>query len=99
MHLDVRTLRDFYYRNALGRVAQKIVRGHLQTLWPDTHGRTVAGYGFAVPLLRPFLAQSRRVVGLMPAPQGVLHWPNGRPNVSVLCDETEWPMTARRSRT
>ncbi|ETX14857.1 ATP synthase [Roseivivax halodurans JCM 10272] len=92
MHLDVRTLHDFYYRNALGRVAQKLVRARVREFWPDTHGHTVAGYGFAVPLLRPFLPDSRRVVGLMPAPQGVVHWPAGLPNVSVLCHETDWPL-------
>ncbi|ETX27586.1 class I SAM-dependent methyltransferase [Roseivivax isoporae] len=92
MHLDVRTLRDFYYRHALGRVAQKLVRNRVRDYWPDTHGHTVAGYGFAVPLLRPFLPEARRVIGLMPAPQGVMHWPANQPNVSVLCHETEWPL-------
>ncbi|MGY9049134.1 MAG: methyltransferase domain-containing protein [Rhodobacterales bacterium] len=92
MHLDVTDLRTFYYRSALGRAAQKVVRDQVHQLWPEAKGMTVAGYGFAVPLLRPYLADARRVIGLMPGPQGVMHWPVGLPNVSVLCDETLWPV-------
>jgi SAM-dependent methyltransferase len=92
MHLDVLDLRDFYYRTPLGRVAQRAVRDRLLALWPDAHGQSVAGFGFAVPLLRPYLADARRVVALMPAPQGVMPWPAGMENVSVLCEETDWPL-------
>lgn len=92
MHLDVRDLRNFYYRTQLGRAAQRVIRSQLTDWWPDTKGRTVAGFGFAVPLLRPFLDPSRRVIGLMPGPQGVMPWPAGAPNVSVLCDEANWPI-------
>jgi SAM-dependent methyltransferase len=60
--------------------------------WPPAAGQTVAGFGFAVPLLRPYLQVSRRVVGLMPGPQGVMPWPAGMENVSVLCEETAWPL-------
>ena len=92
MHLDVLDLRHFYYRTRLGRAAQKAVRDRLVTLWPEAKSQTVAGFGFAVPLLRPYLGQARRVIGLMPAPQGVMHWPAGLPNVSVLCAEAAWPL-------
>lgn len=92
MHLDVQDLRNFYYRSMLGRAAQKAVRDELVELWPEADGQTVAGFGFAVPLLRPFLGSARRVIGLMPAPQGVMPWPAGMPNVSVLCEETFWPI-------
>lgn len=92
MHLDVQDLRNFYYRSALGRAAQKTVRNEMLKIWPEAHGQTVVGFGFAVPLLRPYLADARRVVALMPAPQGVMPWPAGMPNVSVLCPETLWPL-------
>lgn len=92
MHLDVQDLRNFYYRSTLGRAAQKAVRDEMLELWPEAKGLTVAGFGFAVPLLRPYLAEARRVVGLMPAPQGVMPWPAGMANVSVLCEETLWPI-------
>ena len=92
MHLDVLDLRNFYYRTQLGRVAQRAIREQVVALWPDVKGQTVAGYGFAVPLLRPYLDQARRVIGLMPGPQGVMPWPAGGDNVSVLCEETAWPI-------
>jgi SAM-dependent methyltransferase len=92
MHLDVQDLRSFYYRTQLGRAAQRSIRDQVVEHWPDTKGLTVAGFGFAVPLLRPFLAESRRVVALMPGPQGVMAWPQGMPNVSILCEETLWPL-------
>lgn len=93
MHLDVLDLRNFYYRTQLGRVAQRAIRDEVVRLWPPKVGETVAGFGFAVPLLRPYLAEARRVVGLMPGPQGVMPWPAGMENVSVLCEDTAWPLS------
>lgn len=92
MYLDVLDLRNFYYRTPLGRVAQKAIRDQVIALWPEAKGQTVAGFGFAVPLLRPYLAGARRVIGLMPGPQGVMPWPAGMANVSVLCEEVQWPL-------
>ncbi len=92
MHLDVLDLRNFYYRTGLGRAAQKAIRDQLLRLWPDATAQTVVGFGFAVPLLRPYLDSATRVIGLMPGPQGVMPWPAGMPNLSVLCEETLWPL-------
>lgn len=96
MHVDVQDLRNFYYRSTLGRAAQRAVREQVLELWPETKGQTVAGFGFAVPLLRPYLAQSRRVTALMPGPQGVMPWPTGMANISVLSNETYWPIETGR---
>lgn len=92
MHLDVLDLRNFYYRSALGRAAQKVIRDELTALWPEAKGQFVAGFGFAVPLLRPYLKDARRVIGLMPGPQGVMPWPPEGRNVSLLCEDTIWPI-------
>lgn len=93
MHLDARDLRAFYYRSTLGRAVQKHIRDKVCAMWSgSSKGQTVLGYGFAVPLLRPFMADARRVIALMPAPQGVMAWPAGLPNVSVLCEEVLWPI-------
>ena len=97
MHLDVVDLRNFYYRTRLGRAAQKAVRDQVTTLWPEARAQTVVGFGFAVPLLRPYLADARRVVALMPGQQGVMAWPPSMPNVSVLCEETLWAMETDRA--
>ena len=92
MHLDVQDLRNFYYRQALGRAARSALRQEVVRIWPDTSGQTVAGFGFAIPLLRPFLTKSRRVIALMPGPQGVISWPSCYDNVSVLTEDTMWPL-------
>ncbi|KGJ06373.1 Methyltransferase domain-containing protein [Paracoccus halophilus] len=94
MHHDVYELRKFYYTRALGRVVQRILRDRLTTLWPPDQAQamTVAGYGFAAPLLRPYLSHARRVTALMPGPQGAMAWPAGLPNCAALCEETAWPL-------
>ncbi len=94
MHLDVIDLRNFYYRTKLGRSAQRGLQGAMRGLWPDVKGMDVAGFGFAVPVLRPFLEESQRVLGLMPGQQGVMHWPPGGANLTALVEETAWPLSA-----
>ena len=92
MHLDVTDLKAFYDRTRLGRMARRVVSERVRALWPEARGQTVAGFGFAVPVLRPYLDEARRVISLMPGPQGVMRWPPSGPNVSVLCSETLWPV-------
>ena len=59
---DVVDLRNFYYRTQLGRVAQRSIRDTVTKIWPDARGQTVVGFGFAVPFLRPYLEDARRVI-------------------------------------
>ncbi|MCH2163159.1 MAG: class I SAM-dependent methyltransferase [Marinovum sp.] len=92
MHLDVQDLHGFYSGTALGREARTVLRDALREAWPDTKGQTVAGFGYATPVLRPYMTEARRVVALMPGPQGVKAWPGNGPNVSVLSDATAWPI-------
>ncbi|MEM7439291.1 MAG: hypothetical protein AAF393_06805 [Pseudomonadota bacterium] len=92
MHLDVVDLHSFYYRTKLGRIAQRSLRERIVGLWPVAKGQTVAGFGFAGPMLRPFLGESRRVLNLMPGVQGVMPWPEGELNRSVMVEETQWPV-------
>ena len=68
------------------------LRTRVQELWPEAQNQTVVGYGFALPLLRPYLKDARRVIALMPGPQGVMPWPSDGPNVAVLTEETLWPL-------
>lgn len=94
MHHDVADLQRFYYQRSIGRVVQRVLRDRLTERWQpaSAQGMTVVGYGFAAPMLRPYLASARRVTALMPGPQGVMGWPAAAPNHSVLCDETAWPL-------
>lgn len=92
MHLDVRALRQFYYETRLGAFARRAIGRQVARMWPDARGLCVAGFGFAVPFLRPYLADARRVVALMPDQQGVMRWPAEGANHAVLCEETLWPL-------
>ena len=96
MHLDVLDLKEFYYRSRLGRAAQSAIRQQVRAVWPDVRGLTVGGFGFPVPLMRPFLGEARRLVALMPGQQGVMRWPPEAPSISVLCRETLWPIETER---
>ena len=74
MSLDVVDLRSFY-GSPLGRIAHRFVARILREWWPTTTGMAVLGLGYPVPYLGHFRDESVRVLGLMPAEQGVLHWP------------------------
>ncbi|MEM7744547.1 MAG: class I SAM-dependent methyltransferase [Pseudomonadota bacterium] len=92
MHLDVVDLRRFYSSTRLGRITQQTLRARLRALWPDVRGQNVVGFGYAAPLLRPFLGEATRTICLMPAQQGVCAWPAEGPNLSALAEETLWPL-------
>ena len=92
MYLDVKEIKDFYYRSTLGRAAKISINKNLSNIWPDTTGLNVVGFGFSLPFLSQYLDSSRRVISLMPAQMGVLAWPNQSANVSVLVDEKRWPI-------
>ena len=74
MWMDAIDLRDFY-ATSLGQVARSVLRRRIRTIWPDVRGMGVLGFGYATPYLNPFLGEAARVMAMMPASQGVLHWP------------------------
>ncbi len=92
MHLDVVELRRFYASTHLGRLARESVGERLRRLWPAVRGMTVVGFGYAAPLLRPFMSEAARTFCLMPAQQGVCAWPGEGPNLTSLVEETLWPL-------
>ena len=49
MHLDVKEIRDFYYRSTLGRAARASINKNLSSIWPETNGLNVLGFGFPIP--------------------------------------------------
>ena len=89
MQLDVRNLADFY-DTPMGQIARRQIMRRLRLMWPEVAGQRVLGYGFAVPYLKPFLAEAERVVALMPAHQGVVAWP-GDTVMSALGEEDALP--------
>ncbi|MEM9221868.1 MAG: class I SAM-dependent methyltransferase [Pseudomonadota bacterium] len=91
MQLDVSELRDFYL-TPLGRIVRQIVSSEVRSVWPSAAGERVVGLGHATPYLGPFLADAERVVGLMPAAEGVLHWPKDGQNLTALSYEEHLPL-------
>jgi SAM-dependent methyltransferase len=91
MHTDVVDLKEFY-GTPLGQVARRMVRRRIRQIWPDTRGQVVLGLGYATPFLRPFMSDADRVLALMPAGQGVVHWPEGEAGCTALTEESELPL-------
>ncbi len=88
MPQDVRDLTAFY--NApLGRLARRAILREIQDIWPDLRNYRLLGYGFAIPYLRAF-AGTERTIAAMPAPQGVIRWPDAK-NTALLCEEDALP--------
>lgn len=94
MWSDVVDLRDFY-QSDLGQVARRMIRRQIRLLWPDLHGLSVLGLGFATPYLRTLQEDSERVVAVMPAGSGVLAWPPGERSLVCLAEEDELPLPDR----
>ncbi|MBT5416166.1 MAG: methyltransferase domain-containing protein, partial [Rhodospirillaceae bacterium] len=91
MWTDVIDLRDFY-DSPLGRVARRVIRRRIRAIWPDLDGQRVLGLGFATPYLGGLADDADRILAMMPAAQGVIHWPRGAPGRVALVDEAELPL-------
>lgn len=94
MWTDIVDLRAFY-ASPLGRLARRLVVRRLRQLWPSLAGMRVLGVGFAPPFLGVFQGEAERVLAAMPAGQGVMHWPDGEPNLAVLAEENAFPFPDR----
>jgi SAM-dependent methyltransferase len=91
MRPDILELREFYARPA-GRAAALRLGEALFALWPDATAARLAGLGYCEPWLDRLSAGAERAVALMPAGQGSVHWPQGRPNAAALVDEEQLPL-------
>ena len=92
MHLDVNALNNFYYRTRLGQFAKWRLQESVLKLWDQSFKGTIVGFGFAPPVLSPFLARSNQTLCLMPGQQGVMPWPTELSNCCALVEETLWPI-------
>jgi SAM-dependent methyltransferase len=91
MYTHVVDLREFY-DSRMGQVTRHVLRRAIRRMWPDVSGLEVLGLGYATPYLRQFRDEAARVFALMPAPQGVSHWPYDAPGAVALADELELPV-------
>jgi SAM-dependent methyltransferase len=91
---DVLDLRDFY-ATGLGLSARRLLRNKLRAMWPKLAGERVLGFGYPVPYLGLWTVEAERVLAVMPAEQGVLHWPSEAANAVALGEETHMPLPDR----
>src|ERR1700690_12848 len=91
MTIDVIDLRDFYSKR-LGVVARRLINRGIQACWPNAEGQRVLGLGYPTPYLGLFRENSERCIAFMPAAQGGLKWPTGRPTLATLVDEFALPL-------
>lgn len=90
MRPHVVDIRDFY-QSHLGQVARLMVRRRLRELWPDVRQQSLLGIGYATPYLAAFRDEAERVAAVMPAAQGVVHWPQRERGLVALGDELDLP--------
>lgn len=91
MTIDVVDLREFYSRR-LGIVARQMINRGIRERWPNAEGQRVLGIGYPTPYLGLFREDAERCLAFMPAAQGVLKWPTGRPALAALIDEFSLPL-------
>ena len=91
MIMDVVDLRNFY-GTRLGTVARRLINRGIRAHWPNAPGQRVLGVGYCTPYLGLFREDAERCLAFMPAAQGVVKWPTGRPALAALVDEFALPL-------
>ncbi len=91
MASDVVDLHEFY-RTSLGQMTRRLIQRRLRQLWPSVAGQTLLGLGYATPYLRAFRDEALRTIAIMPAAQGVIHWPEDEPGLATLAEDAELPL-------
>lgn len=95
MYRSVYDLKAFY-NSKTGRVLRRVLQKRIRAFWPDVSGLRVMGCGYATPYLGTFRGEAERVIGCMPAGQGVHAWPQGAgevdKNLVFISEEGELPI-------
>lgn len=89
--MDVIDLKEFYAQG-LGSAARRLIAHRIRTRWSDLRGLKVAGVGYATPYLGVWRDEASALLGLMPARQGVVHWPDRGNGAAALVDESDLPL-------
>lgn len=91
MNGDIVDLRTFY-TSLLGRLAERSITMALSSVWTKLPEERLVGLGYAVPWLDRFGTDAERVLAFMPARQGAVRWPSGKPSATALVFEEELPL-------
>ena len=91
MHSDIVDLRAFY-ASPLGRIARHSIGMGLSSIWSSVPNERLVGLGYTLPWLERFGSDAERVLAFMPATQGAVAWPAGRPSATALVFDEELPL-------
>ena len=91
MHSDIVDLRAFY-ASPLGRLTERSISMALSSVWGTVPNERLVGLGYTLPWLERFGADAERVLAFMPATQGAVVWPAGRPSATALVFDEELPL-------
>jgi SAM-dependent methyltransferase len=91
MALDVLNLRQFY-ATSQGVMVRALLTQSLEKYFIYSKGMTILGFGYPTPYMGLVREKAARSLAFMPAHQGVVHWPTGRPSKAALYDETALPL-------
>ncbi len=92
MNADIVDLRAFY-ASLLGRLAERSIAMALSSIWTKLPEERLVGLGYTVPWLDRFGSDAERVFAFMPARQGAVRWPPGKPSATALVFEEELPLS------
>lgn len=88
---DIIDLRSFY-SSTLGRLAKRSIAMALSSIWAKLPNERLVGLGYTLPWLERFGKDTERVFAFMPAAQGAVNWPAGKPSTTALVFEEELPL-------
>lgn len=91
MTVDVVDLREFY-ATPLGRAAKASLCDGLSRMETPPGDCQLVGLGYPPPLMEAFGAAAKTALVLMPARQGALQYPPGKPSLTALVDEGQLPL-------
>lgn len=91
MRNDIVDLRTFY-ASTLGRLAERSIAMGIAPVWADLTRERLVGIGYALPWLDRFGSGADRIFAFMPAAQGSVPWPAGKPVATALVFEEELPL-------
>ncbi len=84
-------LRQFY-SSELGQLLRRDIGRSIKNHWDNVaDGSKIAGLGFAVPYLRPYLHRKIDVIAVMFSHLGAMYWPSGEENHSIVAHENSLP--------
>lgn len=91
MNADILELRDFY-ASRLGEAAVRSVAMALAPVWRPIAQERLVGIGYVTPYLDRLRTDAERTLAFMPASQGAIRWPAGRPTLAALVHPPELPL-------